>query len=352
MVTLVAYRQVFWWTVRNASSTVFRPPEFWKCYRHTLCFGGRLSCSSDSHRVLQSTQHTHEVGPPCRKPETDFSLRSLADMGFTDAEAACVYAAVSKAKGGSTANHALSTLFFLGLNASTVLKILDKCPELFTVRESQLQQRIGNLRKLGLGEGSLQRMVAYFPQLLTVPVTTVKHAVMFLRTKCLFTTHQIRVILRDSPAVVVDDLEQLEYKIQYVYFRMGVAQNEMVKSRLFRSTLDKVRHRHCFLERRGLYETPDKKGQTSIVNPKLDGILNVDEDTFLTQVAMATAEEFDVFKRLLARECREEEQQQGRIEYDRDDEEDDDSDDDEEEEDDSEDEDTGGKSGYRKRRKK
>lgn len=134
---------------------------------------------------------------------------------------------------------------------------------------------------------------------------------------------------------------------QYVYFRMGVRQAEMVKSRLFRFTLDEVRHRHCFLECRGLYQTPDKHGQTIIINPKLDSILKVDQDTFLTQVAMASAEEYDVFKRLVAREWQEQEQQQrGSIEAESDD------DDDDVEEEDEEDEETGGKNGYRKRTKK
>lgn len=124
---------------------------------------------------------------------------------------------------------------------------------------------------------------------------------------------------------------------QYVFFRMGVKQAEMVKSRLFRLTLDEVRCRHCFLERRGLYQTPDKKGQTTIVNPTLDSIFKVDQDTFLTDVAMASAEEYDVFQRLVAREWQEEEQQYGSIEADSD------GDDEEEEE---------GKSGYRRKRRK
>ena len=130
---------------------------------------------------------------------------------------------------------------------------------------------------------------------------------------------------------------------------MGVKQQEMVKSRLFRYTLDEVRHRHSFLERRGLYQTPDKKGQTVILNPKLDSILSVDQSTFLADVALASAEEYDVFKRLMAREWHEQEQDWDRIEADSDDdkeEEDDDDDDDDEEEE------TGGRSAYRKRRKK
>lgn len=125
---------------------------------------------------------------------------------------------------------------------------------------------------------------------------------------------------------------------------MGVKQEEIVKSKLFRSSLEEVRHRHSFLERRGLYQTPDKNGQTTIVNPKLETVLCVDEDTFLTQLAKASAEEYDVFKRLVAREWKEEDLQLGSTEAD--------SDDEEERVMEDEDVETEGRHGYRKRTKK
>ncbi|XP_059201243.1 transcription termination factor 4, mitochondrial [Centropristis striata] len=345
MGTRLAARQVLQWT-----SYVFSPLQFRRCHRQPLCTGCRLLCSSTSSKsTLESTQHNHDLHPLSTKPVTHLSLSSLLDMGFTDSQAEHISEAISKLKGGRAATNALSTLtelFILGLNPSSVVKLLGKCPELYTVKESQLQQRIANMRKLGLVEGSLQRVVSYYPQILTVHVKKVNHTVAFLREKCLFTVQQVTDILRDSPAVVLENMDQLEYKFQYVYFRMGVKQAAMVKSRLFRFTLDEVRCRHCFLERRGLYQTPDKKGQTSILNPALDSILKVDQDSFLTRVAKASEEEYEVFKKLLARECKEEELQ-GRIEADSDDDSGDDDDDDDED-----DEETEGRSGYNKRRKK
>lgn len=62
--------------------------------------------------------------------------------------------------------------------------------------------------------GSLQRVVSHFPQILTVPVKTVKSMAMFLREKCLFTVQQVTDILRDTPAVVLENTDQLEYKFQ------------------------------------------------------------------------------------------------------------------------------------------
>lgn len=57
-------------------------------------------------------------------------------------------------------------------------------------------------------------MVVHYPKILTVPVKSVKNTMQFLREKCLFTTQQIKEILRDSPSVVLEDQDQLEYKFQ------------------------------------------------------------------------------------------------------------------------------------------
>lgn len=79
-------------------------------------------------------------------------------MGFTDTQAEQIYEDVFKVKGGSVAKHTLSTLTalsVLGLTPSSVLKLLQKCPQVYTIKEAQLQQRIDNLRKLGLVEGQV-----------------------------------------------------------------------------------------------------------------------------------------------------------------------------------------------------
>lgn len=96
--------------------------------------------------------------------------------------------------------------------------------------------------------------------------------------------------------------------LQYVYFRMGCRQAEMVKTKLFTLTLEELRCRHSFLERRGLFQTPDKKGQTLVLNPRLKDFLSISQELYLTDVANATQEEFDVFQKLVAREQEEEEQ--------------------------------------------
>ncbi|XP_053342839.1 transcription termination factor 4, mitochondrial isoform X1 [Clarias gariepinus] len=276
--------------------------------------------------ILQRPFCSSEAVPP-QKGRRELTMESLSEMGFSESQAEMVYEAANKVryKHGLAA---LTMLFGLGLNPASVLKILEKCPELYSLKEAQLQQRVLNLRKIGLVEGSLQRVISHYPQILSFSVKRVNAVSRLLREKCQFNAQQMADILRDSPHVVGEEPARLEYMFQYVYFRMGCRQAEMVKAKLFRLSLEELRCRHSFLERLGLYQTPDKKGQTLVLNPRLKDFLNVSEEIYLTNVARATQEEFNVFKKLVAREQEEEEQDQEYSSDDYDTDDDDDTDDD------------------------
>ncbi|XP_033885390.3 transcription termination factor 4, mitochondrial-like [Acipenser ruthenus] len=282
----------------------------------SLRSGPQLACSRDKDRPETPSQELQDKlkllsgGTPgsCAHEET---IRSLMDLGFTEdqviqlCEGASSQTPPLSTQGLST----LSTLTTLGLNPSSILRVLEKCPELSRINGNQLQQRIDSLRKLGLLEGSLQRVVSHCPHILTLTPKRLGTAVRFLREECQFTGQQVTEILRSAPATLLEENRQLQYKFQYAYFRMGIQHTDMVKSGLFRVPLEEIRARHVFLERLGVYETPDKKGQTRIINPKLKDFLGASED-FLTKVARASPDEFEVFRKLLTRELEEEKEGQ------------------------------------------
>ncbi|KAF4076597.1 hypothetical protein AMELA_G00216910 [Ameiurus melas] len=279
------------------------------------------------HRPLCSSQLVPPLSTPAQSVRRELTMQSLTEMGFSESQAEMVYEAANK----NRCKHdtpVLTVLFGLGLTPGSVLKVLEKCPELYSLKETQLQQRVMNLRKLGLLEGSLQRVISHYPQILSFPVKRVSAVSRVFREKCQFTAQQMADILRDSPHVLEEESAHLEYMFQYVYFRMGCSQAEMVKAKLYRVSLEELRCRHGFLERRGLYQTPDKKGQTLILNPRLKDFLSISEDIFLTSVANATQEEFNVFQKLVAREQEEEEQGEEYSSGDDNDNDDDDDDDD------------------------
>lgn len=83
---------------------------------------------------------------------------------------------------------------------------------------------------------------------------------------------------------------------------MGLKHSDVVRTDFLQYSITKIRQRHTFLERLGRYQTPDKKGQTQIPNPLVKDILRVSEAEFLSRTACSSTEEFEVFKKLLARE--------------------------------------------------
>ncbi|KAM6062885.1 transcription termination factor 4, mitochondrial [Chlamydotis macqueenii] len=204
---------------------------------------------------------------------------------------------------------AAAQLLLLGLSAEAALGLLERSPALLRMRTERLEERAGELRRLGLDGDRLQRAVSRCPQLFTLPRQRMAAAVRLLRERCLFTAEQLREVLGSCPAVLLEEPRRLHHHFQYAYFRMGVRQKEMVKARLFRMPFAELRNRHIFLERRGFYQTP-YKGQTQTSNPKLRDILQLPEKDFLASLARSTPEEYEVFKKLLAREEEEEEKEE------------------------------------------
>ncbi|XP_037378087.1 transcription termination factor 4, mitochondrial [Talpa occidentalis] len=225
----------------------------------------------------------------------------LRDWGFRDAHVGALLAA----RPGTRPQQLLgvvSELLLLGLHPEPACGALTRSPALLGLPLPQLRRRSGHLRKLGLGEGKLKRVLSCCPEVLSMPQRDLDAVLAVLRDKCLFSAQQVTELLHRCPHVLRADPTELEYKFQYAHFRLGLKHADVVKTDVLQYSMAKVRQRHVFLERLGRYQTPDKKGQTRIPNPPLKDILRVSEAEFLARTAHAPAEEFEVFKKLLARE--------------------------------------------------
>ncbi|XP_007127863.1 transcription termination factor 4, mitochondrial [Physeter macrocephalus] len=241
--------------------------------------------------------------------EREKIVSSLLDMGFSDVH-------VNELLGIQPGTHPqqlldiISELVLLGLNPEPVCVALKKSPQLLTLPVMQMKKRSSYLRKLGLGEGKLKRVLYCCPEIFTMRQRDIEIIVGVLKEKCLFTVKQVTEILHRCPCVLREDPGELEYKFQYAYFRMGIKHVDVVKTDFLQYSMTKTKERHVFLERLGRYQTPDKKGQTLVPNPLLKDILRVSEAEFLAKTACSSAEEFEVFKKLVARE---EEESEGRM---------------------------------------
>ncbi|XP_059249890.1 transcription termination factor 4, mitochondrial [Mustela nigripes] len=317
-------RQVFDWhrLVPLTWAHVARQTHRREQKRTCPCLLYKLTTASNGgglEKLSHVESRTYGQEPACRMRFTQYSLEkrrtpvapgfverekvisSLLDMGFSD-----VHINGLLHLWPSTHTQQLldiiSELILLGLNPEPVYMALKQSPQLLKLPILHMKKRSGYLRKLGLGEGKLKTVLLCCPEIFTMHQRDIDSIVGVLKEKCLFTVQQVTKILHRCPYVLREDPGELEYKFQYAYFRMGVKHSDMVRTDFLQYSITKIKQRHVFLERLGRYQTPDKKGQTQIPNPLLKDILRVSEAEFLARTACSSTEEFEVFKKLFARE--------------------------------------------------
>uniref|UniRef100_A0A8D0TG46 Transcription termination factor 4, mitochondrial n=2 Tax=Sus scrofa TaxID=9823 RepID=A0A8D0TG46_PIG len=145
------------------------------------------------------------------EPET--VVRSLRDLGFSDVHAH----ELLRLQPGTRPQQLLdiiSELMLLGLNPEPVCVALKRSPQLLDLPVMQMKKRSSYLRKLGLGEGRLKRVLQCCPEIFTMRQRDLESIVGVLRERCLFTVKQVTEVLHRCPHVLREDPAELEYKFQ------------------------------------------------------------------------------------------------------------------------------------------
>ncbi|XP_053315966.1 transcription termination factor 4, mitochondrial isoform X2 [Spea bombifrons] len=251
--------------------------------RHFLCLPRYRLCLRHLSRVPYATQ-------------------DLLDLGFSEEQIGRLQSLKSTKGDPQHRLACIKELLLLGIDSEKTLQMLEARPELFRLSGKELRDRTENLRRLGLGEGSLQVALSRCPSLLSVPRTRIQATVQCLKLRCQFSTQQVAKILHTYPEALTQDPDYLEEIFQYVYFRMGGKHKEILTSGLFVTSLDEVKVRHQFLERLGRFQPPNKKGECLPSNPKLKDVIKQSEKDFLSNIACSTQAELNVFRKILAQE--------------------------------------------------
>nr|XP_032821748.1 transcription termination factor 4, mitochondrial-like [Petromyzon marinus] len=264
----------------------------------------------------------------------EMAAQGLLDLGFSQHQVRCLVRSSPAAMlpsaphdqaGAPAVVSSLRALLALGLSRATCMRAVTQQPQLALTDALVIQGRGRALRRHGLGEGWLEHAVASTPELLAQTERSISERVNMLRSDCLFNGKQSQEIARTTPRALLHTPYHLQFTFQYAYFRMGMSHAEMVTTRIFGADQRRVRTRHQFLERRGLFSversgphaTPDPRGPSqpglgSSQNPKAAHIIRLPDGVFLTKLANgASKEELEVFSRLLAREELDEESQEG-----------------------------------------
>ncbi|XP_048200347.1 transcription termination factor 4, mitochondrial isoform X2 [Perognathus longimembris pacificus] len=179
-----------------------------------LTFVGPKNC------VQEPVSRTHLVQNLPEKPTLEQEslgletvISSLHDMGFTDAHINELFSIQPDA------NHKqlldiVSEFILLGINPEPVCVALKRCPQLLKLPKAQMKKRSSYLRKLGLGEGKLKKVLYVCPEIFTMRHRDIDSVVQVLKEKCLFTVQQVTKILCRCPSVLRESPNELEYKFQ------------------------------------------------------------------------------------------------------------------------------------------
>ncbi|XP_031224342.1 transcription termination factor 4, mitochondrial isoform X2 [Mastomys coucha] len=173
-------------------------------------YGQEPELSTHLTQCLQEEQRSC-VNSKSLEPERVIS--SLQDMGFAEAHINSLLS-IQPSVHPQQLLDIISELLLLGLNPEPVLMALNKNPQLLKLSTVQMKKRSSYLRKLGLGEGKLKRVLSVRPEVLTMPQRDIDTIVKVLREKCLFTAQHIIDILHRCPTVLQEDPNELEYKFQ------------------------------------------------------------------------------------------------------------------------------------------
>ncbi|XP_037706528.1 transcription termination factor 4, mitochondrial isoform X2 [Choloepus didactylus] len=200
-----------------------RSAAFWLRKLTVASSGGSLeefSCVRSKKYVQEPERRADLTQCLLEKPLVDQGssglenvVTSLRDMGFSDAH---VGELLSVQPGTSPQRllDIVSELILLGLNAEPVHVALKKNPQLLKLPLAQMKKRSSYLRKLGLGEGKLKRVLQCCPEIFTMRQQDIDDIVGVLKEKCLFTVQQVTEILHRCPYVLQEDPGELEYKFQ------------------------------------------------------------------------------------------------------------------------------------------
>ncbi|GAB0094480.1 uncharacterized protein DMENIID0001_097860 [Sergentomyia squamirostris] len=202
----------------------------------------------------------------------------------------------------------LTTLKNYGFPSYMLLPLVVNHPLVLRKPSDQIISGLSKWNSSQFGERNIMKLITKYPTLLEINKDEGHIYERIARLQEYAETRKnVWTLLMNSPNVITDRIPAIESKIKYLRDTMKVELADVLKSEVFSKDLVKIRSRHIFLERMGIYKTKGYKDDPSEINknPKLYQIIDSSDKTFATKIAFATLEEYEVFEELYARELKE-----------------------------------------------
>jgi mTERF domain-containing protein len=191
-----------------------------------------------------------------------------------------------------------NTLRRIGFNATRFAQMASQHPKILIKTEDKISAAMNQWRGFNFGEKQTFQLLERYPELLEVRNFHLTSANLGVINSFVGQKNGYKV-LRNSPNVATEQTDLLTEKIEYLQDIMRVDPVEVYKSDVFSYDLLKIKTRHVFLERLGMY-FKKKKGDKNDAheinkNPKLSKIMDSSDKRFATKVCHVTLEEYETF---------------------------------------------------------
>ena len=178
------------------------------------------------------------------------------------------------------------------LTSNHLIKILSSNPNWLYRSTVDLKLLIDRLISQKLNLGEVSKLLSKYPKILYIDETQLDNRLQFFDDHH-FTTKEVKTVLLSYPQILANDLLVLRKIYLYVTETFNMSHEEMIEAVVFKYKYSDVYSRFEFLRKRGLYIGRDKRGvYPSMRQAPARKVLSLPDKSFLSQVALSSAEEF------------------------------------------------------------
>ncbi|XP_018411661.1 PREDICTED: transcription termination factor 3, mitochondrial [Nanorana parkeri] len=178
-----------------------------------------------------------------------------------------------------------------------IARMVSRAPYLLNFSVERLDNRLGFFQKqLGLSAENTRDIVTRLPRMVTGSLEPIRENLKVFEIELGFRKNEIQHIALRVPKVLTAQKKRITETFDYVHNTMGIPHNVITKfPQIFNSSLLKIKERHMFLAflGRAVYD-PTQANYIS-----LEKVASMPDDIFCQDVAKASTQDFDEFRKTM-----------------------------------------------------
>lgn len=276
------------------------------------CTLSRINCSSRlliRPAFMCNTISRQNIAAVATKEGTDIKqiqlsphalslIKQLQELGFAEDEMKTLMSAEPELmnKPLNSWNDIVGSLYLGGFKKSDILTILEKWPNILSLKKKQLDSNILSWLSCDFGQGLLVEVLTTNPTFMQVnPVHVSKrikqYQIHFESKK------RVGKLLLTAPNTLEENWSSLRDKLNYLD-ELCTEKSDVVASGVLAHSLFHIKLRHEFLIRAGFYKRPHKHFRKRLSrNPKLTSIVNTSDKNFVNNSRLSMFE-YRVFEEM------------------------------------------------------